>query len=252
MFAGHTDVVPTGPVETVDAPALRGRRSPMASCLAAARPDMKGGIACFAAAALDWLAEEEAAGDAGSFSHHRRRGGPAVQRHGEAPRLGGERGHRFDASLVGEPTNPARIGEAIKVGRRGSISGTITVTGSRRHVAHPLSRTIRCRASSGFSGALIGERFGEGSERFQRSKPRGGQHRRRQPRLQRHPRRGGARDLQHPLHRAGGATRRLPARIGAILDGGASGRLCAPVRALQRPAFLHRRRLLWSIRSQQP
>ncbi|MEO9528102.1 MAG: succinyl-diaminopimelate desuccinylase, partial [Roseibium sp.] len=46
-------------------------------------------------------------------------------------------GHVFDACIVGEPTNPETLGDAIKVGRRGSLSGTVSVTGTQGHVAYP-------------------------------------------------------------------------------------------------------------------
>ncbi|MGD9737778.1 MAG: succinyl-diaminopimelate desuccinylase [Bauldia sp.] len=167
MFAGHTDVVPTGPVEKWTHPpfaaeigdgVLYGRGT----------ADMKGGIACFAAAALDWLDARKRPGTL-SFLITGDEEGPAINGTAKLLDWAVQRGHRFDASLVGEPTNPNRIGEAIKVGRRGSISGTMTVAGKQGHVAHPhvadnpVPRLVR------LLNALVHERFDEGSERFQRS-----------------------------------------------------------------------------------
>src|SRR5690606_37878595 len=95
--------------------------------------------------------------------------GPAVNGTVKLLQWAVERGHRFDAALVGEPSNPAIVGEAIKVGRRGSISGTITVAGQQGHVAHPHNADKRLPRLIALAGALAAERFDEGSERFQRS-----------------------------------------------------------------------------------
>ena len=167
MFAGHTDVVPTGPADQWTHPPFSGA---VADGILYGRgsADMKGGIACFLAAAVDWLAEKPRKGTL-SFLITSDEEGPAVNGTVKTLEWAVARGHRFDASLVGEPTNPAKIGEAIKVGRRGSLSGTITVTGKQGHVAHPqvadnpVPRMLRLLA------ALTAERFDEGSERFQRS-----------------------------------------------------------------------------------
>ncbi|MCW5716362.1 MAG: succinyl-diaminopimelate desuccinylase [Bauldia sp.] len=167
MFAGHTDVVPTGPEErwthppfsgAIDGGILYGRGS----------ADMKGGIACFLAATLDWLAEKPRRGTI-SFLITGDEEGPAVNGTVKLLQWAAERGHRFDAAIVGEPTNPESIGEAIKVGRRGSVSGTITVTGRQGHVAHPHNADNPLPRLVALVNALIAERFDEGSERFQRS-----------------------------------------------------------------------------------
>ncbi len=166
VFAGHTDVVPPGD-------AARWRHDPFAGTVAdgfvfgRGAVDMKGGIAAFVAAALDYL-EASGGRPAGTISL-------LITGDEEGPSLNGtvklldwaaKAGHRFDGAIVGEPTNPKALGDAIKVGRRGSLSGRITVFGRQGHVAYPhlainpipqLTRLIR---------RLTAEALDEGSERF--------------------------------------------------------------------------------------
>ena len=137
VFAGHTDVVPAGALNDwshgpfdgeISAGVLYGRGA----------VDMKGGIAAFAAAALDYV--EEFGADFGgtiSFLITGDEEGPAVNGTVKLLQWAEAQGHRFDACIVGEPTNPERLGDTIKVGRRGSLSGTVTVTGVQGHAAYP-------------------------------------------------------------------------------------------------------------------
>ena len=136
-FAGHTDVVPVGEAaawsvdpfaaEVTDG-VLWGRGA----------SDMKGGIACFVAAARRFLA---ARGDGfdGSISLLITGDEEAIAINGTRKVLEwmAENDERLDACLVGEPTNPARLGEIVKIGRRGSITGRLTVIGAQGHVAYP-------------------------------------------------------------------------------------------------------------------
>ena len=137
VFAGHTDVVPPGNeadwahapfAGTIENGTLFGRGA----------VDMKGGIASFAAAALAFL--EGRGADFGgtiSFLITGDEEGPAVNGTIKLLEWARENGHVFDACIVGEPTNPEVLGDAIKVGRRGSLSGTVMVTGVQGHVAYP-------------------------------------------------------------------------------------------------------------------
>ena len=99
---------------------------------------MKGAIACFAAAALDYVKSRGRELD-GSISL-------LITGDEEGPAINGTRkvldwmekkGERSDHCLVGEPTNAKRLGEAIKIGRRGSLNGRIKVSGVQGHVAYP-------------------------------------------------------------------------------------------------------------------
>jgi succinyl-diaminopimelate desuccinylase len=130
-FAGHTDVVPVGQGWTVDpfaATVIEG------TLFGRGAADMKSAIACFVAAvarlgdrhrgSISFLitGDEEGRGLDGT---------QAVLRH--LDRIG----EKLDACLVGEPTNPRELGEMIKVGRRGSLNGELTVLGTQGHTAYP-------------------------------------------------------------------------------------------------------------------
>ncbi len=137
VFAGHTDVVPPGDEAAWSHPPFSGE---IAGGLMYGRGavDMKGGIACFLAAALDHL---DAAGGPpeGSISFLITGDEEDVAVNGTVKLLkwAAERGERFDHAIVGEPTNPATLGDVIKIGRRGSLTGNLVVTGKQGHVAYP-------------------------------------------------------------------------------------------------------------------
>ncbi len=136
-FAGHSDVVPVGrregwSVDPFAAEIIDGRLYGRGAA------DMKGAIAAFADAAARFAAERN--GDfAGAISLliTGDEEGPSVN--GTKPMLQtlAKEGERFDACLVGEPTNPRRLGEMAKIGRRGSWTGHLTVKGVQGHIAYP-------------------------------------------------------------------------------------------------------------------
>lgn len=169
-FAGHTDVVPPGPEEEwtygpfnpkIQDGVLYGRGA----------SDMKGSVAAFIAGIQDYFEELK------EVKHQSFEGsisllitgdeeGPAI--HGTVKVLEWmkENGHVPDVCLVGEPTNPDTMGQEVKIGRRGSLTGTITVSGTQGHVAYqhladnPLPRLVE------MLDALSQETFDEGSEFF--------------------------------------------------------------------------------------
>lgn len=135
-FAGHTDVVPAGDEKSWSHP-------PFAAEIANGRlygrgaVDMKGALACFVAAAQAFVKK-----------HGRPKGsiGLLITGDEEGPARDGtlrvlewmkDHGHTLDVCLVGEPTNPDKLGDEIKIGRRGSLTGHLTVTGKQGHVAYP-------------------------------------------------------------------------------------------------------------------
>lgn len=136
-FAGHTDVVPVGDTGgwSVDPFGAEVRDGWLYGRGAS---DMKGAVAAFVAAVARFLARR-GTGFGGSISL-------LITGDEEGPSINGtrkvlgwlaERGERLDACIVGEPTNPSRLGEMIKIGRRGSLSGWITVKGVQGHTAYP-------------------------------------------------------------------------------------------------------------------
>jgi succinyl-diaminopimelate desuccinylase len=137
LFAGHTDVVPPGNESAWSYP-------PFASEVAGRRlygrgaVDMKGGIACFVAAALDYLSAHGGK-PKGSISLLVTGDEEGVAVNGTVKLLqwAAERGESFDHCILGEPSNVEAVGDTIKAGRRGSLNGTLTVTGRQGHVAYP-------------------------------------------------------------------------------------------------------------------
>ena len=136
-FAGHTDVVPPGDEGSWKYPPF-GAVVEDGVLFGRGASDMKGAIAAFAAAAVDFA---RAKGDdiPGSISL-------LITGDEEGPAINGTRkvldwmaanGEQPDHALVGEPTNAMRLGEAIKIGRRGSLNGRLVVSGVQGHVAHP-------------------------------------------------------------------------------------------------------------------
>lgn len=169
VFAGHTDVVPAGseadwthgPFEgEVDSGVLYGRGA----------VDMKGGIASFAAAALEFVDQNGTDfGGTISFLITGDEEGPAINGTVKLLEWAKKQGHRFDACIVGEPTNPDALGDAIKVGRRGSLSGIVTVTGVQGHAAYPHLADNPIPGLTMLMAALNGLKMDEGNERFQPS-----------------------------------------------------------------------------------
>ncbi len=135
VFAGHTDVVPPGDV-------AGWRFPPFSATLADGAlwgrgvADMKGGVAAALAAALRFIARGAFKGSI-SFLLTGDEEGPAVNGTVKLIDWALKRGERFDACLLGEPTSQAALGDTIKHGRRGSLTGRLTLLGKQGHVAYP-------------------------------------------------------------------------------------------------------------------
>jgi succinyl-diaminopimelate desuccinylase len=99
--------------------------------------DMKGGIACMMAAALRYLADHPDFPGSIGFLVTGDEEGPAINGTVKLLDWARSRGERFDHCILGEPTNPKALGDMIKIGRRGSLTGRLTVHGKQGHVAYP-------------------------------------------------------------------------------------------------------------------
>jgi succinyl-diaminopimelate desuccinylase len=136
VFAGHTDVVPPGDP-------TRWRFDPFSGEIAEGMifgrgaADMKGGVAAFAAAALNYVARSGSPKGALSLLITGDEEGPAVNGTVKLLQWAAGRGERFSHCIVGEPTNPNALGDMIKIGRRGSLNAEIVVTGRQGHSAYP-------------------------------------------------------------------------------------------------------------------
>jgi succinyl-diaminopimelate desuccinylase len=136
-FAGHTDVVPVGQEAAWTKPPFGGVvEGGMLYGRGAA--DMKGGIACFVAAALDYL-KANGGLRRGSLSFLITGDEEAIAINGTAKVLDWikARGETLDACLVGECTSNAAVGDEVKIGRRGSVTAELTVEGKQGHAAYP-------------------------------------------------------------------------------------------------------------------
>ncbi len=168
MFAGHTDVVPTGDAQKwTHAPFSGAIENGMLYGRGAV--DMKGAIACFIAA----LGQLDAKGIElpGSISLliTGDEEGPAINGTVKLLEWAKQRGEHWDAALVGEPTNPEALGDMIKIGRRGSVSGQITVHGKQGHVAYPHLAENPARGIVALCAALMATPLDDGSADFQPS-----------------------------------------------------------------------------------
>ncbi len=166
-FAGHTDVVPPGRAEAWSHGPFAGDITD-GKLYGRGAVDMKGGIAAFVAASLDYLAAREPKGTI-SLLITGDEEGPATNGTVKLLDWAIGRGERFDAAIVGEPTNPNVMGEMIKVGRRGSLSGTVTVTGRQGHVAYPHLADNPVPKLARLVAALAAEPLDGGNARFQPS-----------------------------------------------------------------------------------
>jgi succinyl-diaminopimelate desuccinylase len=164
VFAGHTDVVPPGDEAGWSKPPFAGEIVGD-TLFGRGAVDMKGAIACAGAAALEHLAAGPFEGSI-SFLITGDEEGVAINGTAKLLRWAADRGERFDHCVLGEPTNVDRLGDTIKVGRRGSQNGTLVVTGKQGHVAYPERADNPVRGLVALMGALMYEPLDEGTTHF--------------------------------------------------------------------------------------
>jgi len=135
-FVGHTDVVPTGPLDQWHSdPFVPTEREGKLFGRGAA--DMKTSIAAFVVAVEDFLGRHGSHKGSVALLITSDEEGPAVDGTVKVVELLKSRGERIDYCLVGEPTCVAKLGDTIKNGRRGSLSGALRVKGVQGHIAYP-------------------------------------------------------------------------------------------------------------------
>jgi succinyl-diaminopimelate desuccinylase len=166
-FAGHTDVVPAGNesawghppfAAVIDGGFLYGRGA----------VDMKGAIACFMAAAVRCRRAGVATGSL-SFLITGDEEGPSINGTMKVLDWMAERGETLSDCVVGEPSNPTELGQEIKIGRRGSLSGRLVVSGTQGHVAYPHLADNPIPKLLRLIDALTGERLDAGNADFEPS-----------------------------------------------------------------------------------
>jgi len=165
VFAGHTDVVPTGPVEqwasepffpTIREGKLYGRGA----------ADMKTSIAAFVVAVEEFVAAHPDHKGSIAFLITSDEEGPATDGTVVVCNRLKERGEAIDYCIVGEPTSDKTLGDIIKNGRRGSLSGCLTIKGVQGHIAYPqLARNPIHQAAQALAD-LVAEVWDEGNEYY--------------------------------------------------------------------------------------
>ncbi|SCB20955.1 succinyldiaminopimelate desuccinylase [Bradyrhizobium shewense] len=172
-FAGHTDVVPPGDESAWSVGAFSGEVKD-GILHGRGAVDMKGGIACSVAAVLEHLAAnggQPRSDGKGSISFLITGDEEDVSINGTIKLLKwtAERGEKFDHCVLGEPSNVETLGDTIKVGRRGSQSGTLYVDGVQGHVAYPHRASNPVPDISRLIVAISDEPLDHGSAQFQAS-----------------------------------------------------------------------------------
>jgi succinyl-diaminopimelate desuccinylase len=172
-FAGHTDVVPPGDESAWSHGAFAGDVKD-GFLYGRGAVDMKGGIACSVAAVLDYLAThggKPGENGKGSISFLITGDEEDIAVNGTIKLLPwvAARGEKFDHCVLGEPSNVEELGDCIKVGRRGSLSGTLYVDGKQGHVAYPHRASNPVPDIASLIVALSNEPLDHGSAQFQPS-----------------------------------------------------------------------------------
>jgi succinyl-diaminopimelate desuccinylase len=172
-FAGHTDVVPPGDETAWTHGAFSGEVKD-GYLYGRGAVDMKGGIACSVAAVLQYLNDhggKPRKDDRGSISFLITGDEEDISINGTIKLLQwvAARGEKFDHCVLGEPSNVEVLGDCIKIGRRGSQSGTLYVDGVQGHVAYPHRASNPVPDISRLIAALSDEPLDQGSAQFQAS-----------------------------------------------------------------------------------
>ena len=166
-FAGHSDVVPVGSAKAWTVEPFGGALV-NGELYGRGATDMKGAIAAFAAATSRFLAERGAEfGGSISLLITGDEEGPAINGTRKVLEWLAAKGERLDACIVGEPTNPERLGDMIKIGRRGSLVGRLEVRGTQGHTAYPHLADNAAHKIVRMLAALLSEPLDEGSRYFQ-------------------------------------------------------------------------------------
>jgi succinyl-diaminopimelate desuccinylase len=165
VFAGHTDVVPTGPVEQWHSdPFLPTHRD--GKLYGRGASDMKTSIAAFVVAVEEFITAQPQAHLSIGLLLTSDEEGPALDGTVVVCRALQERGEQLDYCIVGEPTSVERTGDMIKNGRRGTMSGKLTVKGVQGHIAYPHMAKNPIHLFAPALAELVGIQWDQGNDFF--------------------------------------------------------------------------------------
>ncbi|HUR42557.1 MAG TPA: succinyl-diaminopimelate desuccinylase [Aestuariivirga sp.] len=164
-FAGHTDVVPPGSLEDWTHPPFAAEVAE-GFLYGRGATDMKGSIAAFAAAAIDYVKANGKPKGSISFLITGDEEGPAINGTVKVLQWMKENDHIPNHCLVGEPTSIGKLGDALKIGRRGSLSFAVTVDGRQGHAAYPQQADNPIPKIARFIERISMATLDEGNEHF--------------------------------------------------------------------------------------
>jgi succinyl-diaminopimelate desuccinylase len=165
-FAGHTDVVPTGPLEQWHSdPFTPEVRDGLLYGRGAA--DMKSGLAAMLTATEEFVRRHPAHAGSIAFLITSDEEGPSIDGTRRIAELLRARGEHIDWCLLGEPSSEVSVGDTVKIGRRGSLSGRLSVHGVQGHIAYPQWAENPVHVLAPALAELVARRWDEGTEHFQ-------------------------------------------------------------------------------------
>ena len=165
VFLGHTDVVPTGPLERWDSPPFEPTMRD-GHLYGRGAADMKGGIACFVTAVERFVGQYPEHKGAIALLITSDEEGPATDGVVKVVEILEQRNEKIDWCLVGEPSSDQKIADIIRVGRRGSLCAKLAVKGIQGHVAYPDIANNPIHAFAPALKALTEEVWDQGNQFF--------------------------------------------------------------------------------------
>ena len=160
VFAGHTDVVPTGPLDQWSSPPFVPTHRD-GKLFGRGAADMKTSLAAMVVAVEEFVTAHPAHAGSIGFLITSDEEGPATDGTVVVCNLLKERGEQLDYCIVGEPTSVDQVGDMIKNGRRGSMSGKLTVKGIQGHIAYPQLAKNPIHAAAPAIAELVAEKWDE-------------------------------------------------------------------------------------------